>query len=180
MPGKRYGQSRPVYILTSEDTFSAGEDFAYALKNNGRALIVGETTGGGAHPGSRRRLTEHFMMNVPMGRSINPVTHTDWEGVGVAPDLKASAKNALDVAQVAILEKCCRPSRPRNGRRRSAGGSATWSERAVAQLPWSMSNTRFTAAVCDIGVGLKRHCLIASIAASFRRDGSSCRPPPRR
>ncbi len=105
VPGKKYGEARKVYLLTSEDTFSAGEDFAYALKNNGRATLVGETTGGGAHPGNPRRLSAHFMMFVPNGRSINPVTHTDWEGVGVVPDVKTSAKNALDVAQVAILEE---------------------------------------------------------------------------
>src|SRR3569623_1561213 len=75
VPGVRYGQSRPVYILTSHDTFSAGEDFAYGMKYAGRATQVGETTGGGAHPGSPRRLNEHFMMFVPDGRAINPVTH---------------------------------------------------------------------------------------------------------
>jgi hypothetical protein len=105
VPGKKYGESRKVYLLTSEDTFSAGEDFAYALRNNGRATLVGETTGGGAHPGNPRRLSAHFMMFVPNGRSINPVTHTDWEGVGVTPDVKTSAKNALAVAQMAILKE---------------------------------------------------------------------------
>ncbi len=103
--GLRYGQSRPIVILTSSDTFSAGEDFAYALKHAGRAILVGETTGGGGHPGSRRRLTAHFMMNVPTGRAINPVTKTDWEGVGVTPDIAVSAKNALDVAQVNLLNR---------------------------------------------------------------------------
>ncbi len=104
VPGKRYGEARKVYILTSQDTFSAGEDFVYALKNNGRATVVGETTGGGAHPGNRHRLSAHFTMNVPDGRAINPVTHTDWEGVGVTPNVATSAKKALDVAQIAILK----------------------------------------------------------------------------
>ena len=103
--GIRYGQSRLVYLPTSEDTFSAGEDFAYALKNNGRAVLVGETTGGGAHPGNLRRLSAHFEMNVPTGRAISPVTQTDWEGVGVMPDVKVPARKALDVAQVALLKK---------------------------------------------------------------------------
>ena len=104
VPGKKYGEARKVYLLTSEDTFSAGEDFAYALKNNGRATLIGETTGGGAHPGSPRRLSAHFMMFVPNGRSISPVTHADWEGTGVTPDIKVSAKNALNVAQIKILK----------------------------------------------------------------------------
>jgi hypothetical protein len=103
--GRRYGAARPIVILTSEDTFSAGEDFAYALKQAGRAVVVGETTGGGAHPGSRRRLNAHFMMNVPTGRAINPVTRTDWEGVGVVPDIAVSSRKALVVGQVSLLKK---------------------------------------------------------------------------
>ena len=102
--GHRYGQARKVYLLTSGDTFSGCEDLAYALKNNHRATLVGETTGGGAHAGSPHRLAAHFMMFVPSGRPISPITHTDWEGVGVAPDIKAPAGKALDLAQVAALE----------------------------------------------------------------------------
>ncbi len=105
VPGRRYGQARQLYVLTSSDTISGCEDFAYALKNAGRAKIVGETTAGAAHAGSPQRLSEHFMMFVPSGRPINPVTHGDWEGVGVAPDIKTSAKKALDAAQLAILEQ---------------------------------------------------------------------------
>jgi hypothetical protein len=101
--GTKYGEERKVYLLTSDDTFSGCEDFAYALKNNKRATVIGETTGGGAHAGGPHRLDAHFMMFVPSGRPINPVTGTDWEGVGVVPDIKASAKNALDVAQLAAL-----------------------------------------------------------------------------
>ncbi len=103
--GRRYGAARPIVILTSEDTFSAGEDFAYALKHAGRAVLIGETTRGGAHPGSRRRLTEHFMTNVPTGRAINPVTKTDWEGVGVVPDIAVRAKKALVLGQESLLQK---------------------------------------------------------------------------
>ena len=103
--GPHYGQARPIVLLVGPDTFSAGEDFAYALKNAGRATLIGQTTGGGAHPGHPRRLTDHFMMNVPTGRSISPVTHTDWEGVGVTPDIRIDPDKALDRAQLALLEK---------------------------------------------------------------------------
>jgi hypothetical protein len=105
VPGKRYGEARKLYLLTSEDTFSGCEDFAYALKNAKRATLVGETTGGGAHAGSTRRLSAHFMMFVPSGLPISPVTHTDWEGVGVAPDIKTSARNAQDTAHIALLKE---------------------------------------------------------------------------
>lgn len=102
--GKRYGETRKVYLLTSEDTFSGCEDFAYALKNAGRATLVGETTGGGAHAGAAHRIDPHFMVFVPSGRPINPVTHTDWEGVGVTPDIAVPAKRAQEVAYIAALK----------------------------------------------------------------------------
>jgi hypothetical protein len=105
VPGQRYAQDKQVYLLTGKDTFSGCEDFAYTLKNNGRAILVGESTGGGAHPGSPHRLSSHFMMFVPSGRPISPVTHTDWEGTGVAPDVVTTADASLDVAQATIVQK---------------------------------------------------------------------------
>jgi hypothetical protein len=103
VPGQRYGAARPLFLLTSAETFSGCEDLAYAMKNNHRAVLIGETTGGGAHAGNPQPLAPHFMMFVPTGRPINPVTHGDWEGVGVAPDVKAASDDALDVAQIAAL-----------------------------------------------------------------------------
>lgn len=105
VPGTRYGEARKLYLLTSDDTFSGCEDFAYALKNAKRATLVGETTGGGAHAGNTRRVSAHFMMFVPSGLPISPVTHTDWEGVGVAPDIRTSAKRALDTAHIALVRE---------------------------------------------------------------------------
>ncbi|HKP71332.1 MAG TPA: S41 family peptidase, partial [Pyrinomonadaceae bacterium] len=104
VPGKRYGQ-KDVYILTSRFTFSAAEDISYTLKNLKRATIVGETTGGGAHPVRGRRLNEHFFVMVPFARYISPVTQTNWEGVGVKPDVEAPAAHALKLAQLTALKK---------------------------------------------------------------------------
>ena len=105
VPGKRFGDQKEVYVLTSKRTFSAAEEFTYNLKNLKRATIVGETTGGGAHPGGSRRLSEHFQMFVPSGRAINPISKTNWEGTGVEPDVKVPADQALKVAQVSALAK---------------------------------------------------------------------------
>ncbi len=105
VPGLRYGQKKDVYILTSKQTFSAGEDFAYALKNLKRATVVGETTGGGANPGDDKRLSTHFAVFVPLGRAISPITQTNWDGVGVTPDVSVCASDALRTAQLAILKK---------------------------------------------------------------------------
>jgi hypothetical protein len=105
VPGARFGQKKDVYVLTSKHTFSAAEDFSYALKGLKRITVVGETTGGGAHPGDIMRLNEHFAMFVPNGRSIGPLTKSNWEGVGVAPDVSIAAEDAMKTAQIAILKK---------------------------------------------------------------------------
>ncbi|MEN3330808.1 MAG: hypothetical protein V7641_173 [Blastocatellia bacterium] len=105
VPGKRFGDKKEVYVLTSKRTFSAAEEFTYNLKNLKRATIIGETTGGGAHPGGGRRLSEHFQMFVPSGRAINPISKTNWEGTGVEPDVKVAAEQALKVAHIAALNK---------------------------------------------------------------------------
>jgi C-terminal processing protease CtpA/Prc len=102
--GKRYG-NKEVYVLTSNYTFSGAEEFSYNLKNLKRATIVGETTGGGAHPGGGNRLSEHFGAFIPTGRAINPITKTNWEGTGVEPDVKVPADQALHVAQLSLLKK---------------------------------------------------------------------------
>ncbi|MDC8773534.1 S41 family peptidase [Roseateles albus] len=105
VPGTRFGKDKEVYVLTSQHTFSAAEDFSYSLQKLKRVTVVGETTGGGAHPGDVMRLTPHFGIFVPNGRSINPITKTDWEGTGVSPDIKSTAEDALKTAQVVILKK---------------------------------------------------------------------------
>jgi len=94
----------PVYILTSNKTFSAAEEFTYNLKNMNRATIIGETTGGGAHPGGVMPVAERFTMFVPSGKAINPITKTNWEGTGVQPHIEVTAAEALHVAQVKALE----------------------------------------------------------------------------
>lgn len=99
VPGRRY-IDKPIYILTSRQTFSGAEELAYDLKNLKRATIVGDTTGGGANGGGTLRINEHFAMFVPAGRAINPITHTNWEGVGVNPDTTVSANRALYAAQL--------------------------------------------------------------------------------
>lgn len=102
--GKRY-LDREIYVLTSKRTGSAAEELAYNLKALKRATILGEVTWGGAHPGEEVRLNEHFSAFVPSGRAINPITKTNWEGVGVKPDIEAPPEDALRLAQIRILEK---------------------------------------------------------------------------
>jgi len=104
VPGTRY-LDRPVYVLTSGHTFSVGEDFAYTLQALGRATVVGETTGGGAHPTRGFPISAAVHIGIPFARSVNPVTGTNWQGTGVVPDVPADAERAYDVAYARALEK---------------------------------------------------------------------------
>jgi hypothetical protein len=95
----------PVFVLTSSRTFSGAEEFSYNIKNLKRGTIVGETTGGGAHPVEVYRVKGYpVMISLPFGRAVNPITGTNWEGTGVAPDIGVPAAEALDVAYVKALE----------------------------------------------------------------------------
>lgn len=95
----RLDDSVRVSVLTSNRTFSGCEELAYNLQAFGRARIVGETTGGGAHPVEVFALTDVLEVTVPVAMSVNAVTGTNWEQVGVVPDLPCAAVNALDVAR---------------------------------------------------------------------------------
>jgi len=98
VPGQRLS-TQPVFVLTSNRTFSGAEEFCYDLKNLKRATIVGETTGGGAHPVNGYVVADYFQLVVPISEAISPITHTNWEGTGVQPDVKVSASSALNVAE---------------------------------------------------------------------------------
>lgn len=94
VPGTKLA-TMPLFVVTSARTFSAAEEFAYNLQSRKRATIVGETTRGGAHPGGYIPLPHGFFVFVAAGRSINPITKTNWEGVGVVPGVAVAADAAL-------------------------------------------------------------------------------------
>ncbi|QHT65900.1 S41 family peptidase [Rhodocytophaga rosea] len=101
------GLRRPdmdLYVLTSNKTFSAAEEFSYNLKNLKRATLIGEKTGGGAHPTGSVIATNKFFVRVPKGRAINPITHTNWEGTGVSPHIEVSSDQAMKTAHARALE----------------------------------------------------------------------------
>ena len=112
VPGKKLS-TQPVYVLTSARTFSGAEEFCYDLQNTKRATIVGEVTGGGAHPTRGERLDDHFMIGVPFARAINPVTKTDWEGKGIQPEVKVPADQALDKAKQLATDRLAKRHKPR-------------------------------------------------------------------
>lgn len=104
VPGERFAD-KPVYVLTSKATFSAGEEFASILQARQRAIILGDKTDGGAHPGTSYRLHPHFEVFIPIGRAINPITGKDIEGLGVTPDIALPQENAYWAAYHMALKE---------------------------------------------------------------------------
>jgi hypothetical protein len=104
VPGQKM-PDKPVYVLTSKRTASGAEECAYDLQSLHRATIVGESTWGGANPGGRVRLNDHFYAFIPEGQAMNPYTHKNWEGTGVQPDVAVAAPDALKVAQVSAIKE---------------------------------------------------------------------------
>ncbi len=98
VPGNRFGKNKPVYVLISPRTFSAAEALAYNLQALKRALIIGEASGGGAHPFQYVPIHSHFVLWSVTAKSVNPITGDNWQGVGVQPDVDVPADQALDEA----------------------------------------------------------------------------------
>lgn len=98
----------PLFVITSERTFSGAEEFSYNMQTQKRATLIGQTTGGGANPGGTRRINDNLFVFIPTGMAINPVTKTSWEGVGVVPEIETSVKESFDkaveLAQVAAVQ----------------------------------------------------------------------------
>jgi hypothetical protein len=91
--------NKPVYVLTSSTTMSGAEQFCYNLKMLKRATLIGQTTRGAAHAGVWYRIDDHFGIAIPEVKPLNPYSSTDWEGVGVQPDVKVNPADALATAQ---------------------------------------------------------------------------------
>jgi hypothetical protein len=107
VPGVKLAD-KEVYILVSKDCFSASEDFAYNMQALGRAKVIGEVTGGGAHPTKPYKIGTYFLADIPFAYSVNPVTHTDWERKGVRPDVQVPADQALLTAQIMAIRSIIR------------------------------------------------------------------------
>ncbi len=120
VPGTRFGATKPVYVLTSGTTFSGAEELAYDLQQLGRATVIGEQTGGGAHPRRGFTVHPHLEFAVPTARAVNPVTGTNWELVGVTPDHPVPAADALSYARRAALSELVRRDAPTSAEARAA------------------------------------------------------------
>jgi hypothetical protein len=98
VPGPRFGGRKPLFVLVGPRTFSGAEELAYDLQQLRHAPVVGERTRGGAHPCEGYRVHPHLELTVPTARAVSPVTGTNWEGVGIIPDVEVPAEEALPTA----------------------------------------------------------------------------------
>jgi hypothetical protein len=116
VPGKRLPDI-PVYVLTSQATFSGAEEFAYDLKHMGRATLIGETTGGGGHMVDLAIIQENFQVLFPFAGAINPITKRSWEGTGVEPHIHVPQAEALKTAHLKAMDdliKGCAGDQPKS------------------------------------------------------------------
>lgn len=105
VPGKRL-TGIPVYVLISPSTASAAEAFASRIKYiNSKAVLVGETSAGAGNPIRTVVIGREFVLNIPSWRSVYRKYKTDWEGIGVKPDIAVAAEKALAVAHIDVLRK---------------------------------------------------------------------------
>lgn len=99
---------KPLYVLTSAGTGSGAEVIAYAIQSAKRGIIIGEKTIGGAHGFSTMNLSfeghGNLIVGLPDSRMIDPNTKTNFEAVGVIPDIAVSTSKALQQAHLAAID----------------------------------------------------------------------------
>jgi hypothetical protein len=106
----------PLFLITSRRTFSAAESFAYDMQVRKRAIIIGDSTKGGAHSVDLYKINDQFEIYIPTARAINPITNTNWEGVGVVPDIIIPADYALDTTIVLARKAAAEFARTREAK----------------------------------------------------------------
>ena len=94
---------RPVYVLTSRQSFSGGEGLAFVLQDIGRAVVIGETTAGAANAGRGYPINDTFEIIVSNGQLLTSVSRRSWEGAGVVPDVLVPASEALEFARLRAI-----------------------------------------------------------------------------
>ena len=92
----------PLYILISNKTFSAAEEFTYNFKHLNRAIILGEPSKGGANPWQWFNLPNNYRIALPVSMAVNPVTGKNWEGIGVQPHCLVDKEQLLVAHSLAL------------------------------------------------------------------------------
>ena len=90
---------QPLYILVNKKTASAAEAFAFTLQAQGRAVIIGQTSAGGAHMNTWYPVNDEIFVSVSTAAPVLPGTERSWEGKGVKPDHVVEEGKELDVVR---------------------------------------------------------------------------------
>jgi len=85
VPAKTKHFNGRIVLLVNSESMSAAEMFAAGLKESGRAIVVGEKTGGKSLPAVWIKLPTGAVMMYPMADFIT-VKGTSLEGIGLEPD----------------------------------------------------------------------------------------------
>jgi len=96
---------KPLYVLISSATGSAAEEFAYHVVMFKLGTLVGRTTAGAANNDTLYPVDENFVLSVSTGRPEHPISHANWQGAGVSPDVPVLREHALDQAHLLALKK---------------------------------------------------------------------------
>ncbi|MCK4118388.1 S41 family peptidase [Ralstonia nicotianae] len=112
---KRYGGSAPVpelpsafrempiVVLVDEGTASGAEILASALRDNGRARIVGRTTFGRASIQTVQAVGQDLAIKFTAAQWYPP-SHRNLDKVGIVPDLTTDNGNEKSELEAAVLE----------------------------------------------------------------------------
>lgn len=98
-------QGPPVYILIDGRSRSAAEMVAYTFQQYGLGELIGARTEGAANISDDFGVAPGFRLSVSTGRTVQPISQTDWEGVGVTPTVETDPSQALEIAQLRAIDR---------------------------------------------------------------------------
>lgn len=98
-------QGQPVYVLIDGHARSAAEMVAYTFQQYELGELIGARTEGAANISDDFAVAPAFRLSVSTGRTVQPISGTDWEGVGVAPTVETDPSQALEVAQIRAIDR---------------------------------------------------------------------------
>lgn len=101
LPAAYNAPGHPIFsgrllLLTDRGCFSATEDFLVPFKDNGRAVLVGETTGGSSGQPASYDFGNGMSFRVSTKREYMP-DGSPFEGIGIRPDIEVT-QTAADIA----------------------------------------------------------------------------------
>ncbi len=94
----------PVAVLIGAGTYSSGEALAYHLQTRGRVRLFGQRTPGAADHVTPIRVTPSVIALIPEATTIDVVSGTNWEGVGVVPHVVCPPAEAESLAMTWLVE----------------------------------------------------------------------------